>query len=80
MSTPSSLQRTTTDTGTLEWSIETRIQFKGRESLIKVILNTEDYITEAMRQLSNTEYYRKVAKDFTPDHENQINQCINELE
>ena len=44
-----------------------------------VILNTEDYITEAMRQLRNTEYYRKVAKDFTPDHENQINQCINEL-
>ena len=27
-----------------------------------VILNTEDYITEAMRQLSNTEYYRKVAR------------------
>ena len=44
-----------------------------------VILNTEDYITEAMRQLSNTEYYRKVAKDFTPGHENHINQCINEL-
>ena len=44
-----------------------------------VILNTEDYITEAMRQLSNTEYCRKVATDFTPDHENQINQCINEL-
>ena len=25
-----------------------------------VILNTEDYITEAMRQLSNAEYYKKV--------------------
>ncbi|KAK2552411.1 hypothetical protein P5673_026493 [Acropora cervicornis] len=44
-----------------------------------VILNTENYITEAIRQLSNTEYYRKVAKDYTPDHENQIKQCINKL-
>ena len=43
------------------------------------ILNTEDYITEAVRQLSNTKYYRKVEKGFTPDHENEINQCINEL-
>ena len=32
-----------------------------------------------MRQLSNTEYHRKVAKDFSPYHENQINQCINKL-
>ena len=32
-----------------------------------------------MRQLSNAEYYRRIEKDLTPDHENQINQCINEL-
>ena len=32
-----------------------------------------------MRQLSNAEYYRKVEKDFTPDHENQLKQCINKL-
>lgn len=32
-----------------------------------------------MCQLSNAEYYSKVEKDFTPDQENQINQCISEL-
>ena len=44
-----------------------------------VILNTEDYITEAMRQLSNEEYYKRVEKYFTVHHELVINQCINEL-
>ena len=30
-----------------------------------VIPNTSDYITEAMRQLSNEEYYKKVEYDLT---------------
>ena len=49
---------------------------KGRAT---VILNTDDYIKEAMRQLSNEEYYKRVEKDFTLPHELVINQCINEL-
>ena len=44
-----------------------------------MIVNTKDFITEAMRQLSNEEYYKKVEKDLTPDHEQLINQCIDEL-
>ena len=44
-----------------------------------MIVNTKDHITEAMRQLSNEEYYKKVEKDLTPDHEQLINQCIDEL-
>ena len=44
-----------------------------------VILNTSDYITEAMRQLSNEEYYEKVEKDLTSEHEQLINQCINNM-
>ena len=44
-----------------------------------VIQNTSDYITEAMRQLSNEEYYRKVEYDLTSEHEQLINQCINNM-
>ena len=44
-----------------------------------MIVNTKDHITKAMRQLSNEEYYKKVEKDLTPDHEQLINQCIDEL-
>ena len=31
-----------------------------------VILNIEDYITEAMRQLNNEEYYKRVEEDDLP--------------
>lgn len=44
-----------------------------------VIVNTKDYITEAMWQLSNEEYYKKIRKDLTLDHEQLINQYIAEL-
>ena len=44
-----------------------------------VILNTVDYITEAMRQLNNEEYYRRVEEDLTLQHEQSINQCISDL-
>ena len=44
-----------------------------------VILNTNNYISEAMRQLNNEEYYKKVEKDLTSDHEQLINQCVDEL-
>ena len=44
-----------------------------------VILNTGDYITEAMRQLNNEEYYKRVEEDLTSQHEQLINQCISDL-
>lgn len=44
-----------------------------------VIQNTSDYITEAMRQLSNEEYYKRVENDLTSEHEQLINQCINNM-
>ena len=44
-----------------------------------VILNTVDYITEAMRQLNNEEYYRRVEEDLTLQHEQSINQSISDL-
>ena len=44
-----------------------------------VILNTGDYITEAMRQLNNEEYYKRLEEDLTSQHEQLINQCINDL-
>ena len=34
-----------------------------------VIVNTKDFISEAIRQLSKEEYYKKVEKDLTLDHE-----------
>ena len=43
-----------------------------------VILNTGDYITEAMRQLNNEEYYKRVEEDLTSQHEQSINQCISD--
>lgn len=44
-----------------------------------VILNTGDYITEAMRQLNKEEYYKKVEEDLTSQHKQLINQCISDL-
>ena len=44
-----------------------------------VILKTGDYITEAMRQLNNEEYYKKLEEDLTSQHEQLINQCISDL-
>ena len=38
---------------------------KGGETLI---LNSEDYVAEALRQLDNTEYYKKVDRDLTKEH------------
>ena len=44
-----------------------------------VILNIGDYIAEAMRQLNNEEYYKRVEEDLTSQHEQLINQCISDL-
>ena len=44
-----------------------------------VILKTGDYITKAMRQLNNEEYYKKLEEDLTSQHEQLINQCISDL-
>ena len=44
-----------------------------------VILNSEDYVAEALRQLDNTEYYKKVDRDFSKEHEKNIDECITTL-
>ena len=44
-----------------------------------VILNSEDYVAEALRQLNNTEYYKKVDRDYTKEHEKNIDECITTL-
>lgn len=44
-----------------------------------VNINTGDYIMEAMRQLNNEEYYKKVEENLTLQHEQLISQCISDL-
>ena len=44
-----------------------------------MILNTNDYISEAIREINNEEYQIKVEKDLTCYHEQLINQCIDEM-
>ena len=44
-----------------------------------VSLNSEDYVAEALRQLDNTEYYKKVDRDYTKEHEKNIDECITTL-
>lgn len=43
------------------------------------IMNTKDYVKEVKRQLDNEVYYKRVERDFTPEHEQLINQCIDTL-
>ena len=44
-----------------------------------VIMNTEDYVKEAKRQLDNEVHYKRVERDLTSEHERLINQCIDTL-
>ena len=44
-----------------------------------VILNTTDYLQEAKRQLDNDTYYKRVEEDYTSEHEQTINHCIEDL-
>ena len=60
----------------VSWDIIIKPADKGGAT---VILNTGDYITEAMRQLNNEEYYKRVEEDLTSLHEQLINQCISDL-
>ena len=46
---------------------------------VTVILNSVDYYSEAMRQLNNEDYYRRVETDKTKDHEDSISRCIETL-
>ena len=45
-----------------------------------VILNTTDYLQEAKRQLDNDMYYKRIEEDCTLEHEQMINNCIDDLE
>ena len=42
-------------------------------------MNTKDYVKEAKRQLDNEVYYKRVERDFTPENEQLINQCVDTL-
>jgi len=44
-----------------------------------MIMNTVDYVKEVKRQLYNEVYYNRVQRDFTPEHEQLINQCVDTL-
>ena len=44
-----------------------------------VILNSEDDVAEGLRQLDNTECYKKVDRDFTKAHDKNIDECISTL-
>nr|XP_058953228.1 uncharacterized protein LOC131780634 [Pocillopora verrucosa] len=42
-------------------------------------MNAKDYGKEAKRQLDNEEYYKRVGRDLTLEHEQLINQCLDTL-
>lgn len=44
-----------------------------------VIMNAKDYVKEAKRQLDNEEYYKRVGRDLTLEHEQLINQSLDTL-
>ena len=44
-----------------------------------VIMNSKDYLKEGLRQLNDTNYYEKLNKDPTEDHEKLINNTIDDL-
>ena len=44
-----------------------------------VIMNSKDYLKEGLRQLNDTNYYQKLNKDPTEDHEKLINNTIDDL-
>ena len=44
-----------------------------------VIQDIDDYITEAKRQLGDTEYYQKIDHDLTPTHTQKVNDPISQL-
>ena len=44
-----------------------------------VIFNTAEYLQEAKRQLDNDMYYKRIEEDCTLEHEQMINNCIDDL-
>ncbi len=65
--------------------IQSMCKLKEREDIIitkadkggaVVIMNVDDYLKEARRQLNNTEFYRKVDTDLTETHADIVNQTI----
>ena len=45
-----------------------------------VVMNTKDYIKEAERQLNDENFYVKIPRDLTTDHEEQVRTYVNNLE
>ena len=44
-----------------------------------VIIDVDDYIREANRQLNNTDFYEKIPNDPTESSRNKVNNTINEF-
>ena len=42
-------------------------------------MNTKDYVKKAKRQRDNEVYYKSVERDFSHEHEQLINQCVDTL-
>ena len=45
-----------------------------------VIINIDDYLKEAKRQLDNTEFYHKLYQDLTETHAHIVNETIRKFE
>ena len=44
-----------------------------------VIQDVDDYVTEANRQLNDTEYYKLIDQDLTPEHTTTANEAVDQL-
>ena len=44
-----------------------------------MIINVDDYLKEAKRQLDNTEFYHKLDQDLTETHAHIVNETIRKL-
>ena len=44
-----------------------------------VIQDIDDYVAEADRQLSNTEFYERMNRDLTPEHTLKVNEAVDAL-
>ena len=44
-----------------------------------VVMNTSDYIEEALRQLSDTKFYEKTTRNLTEQHTQEITKAVTEM-
>ena len=44
-----------------------------------LIMDVDDYIRDANRQLNNTDFYKKIPNDPTESNRNEVNNTVNEF-